>query len=75
MLSAMTGGCLGEERGLNRLRWLQRARRWLLCAGTCGLASIIAVHTLQLLSVERPLRSSAAFLRRALPYIFRKFLS
>ncbi len=71
----MTGGCLGEERSLSRLRLLQRTRRWLLCAGTGGLVSILAVHALQLLGVERPLRSCAAFVRRALPYLSRKFLS
>ena len=74
-MPAIAGGGLGEERSLNRLRWLRGARRWLLRAGTCALAGIVAVHALQLLSVERPLRSSAAFVRRALPYLCRKFLS
>ena len=66
---------MGEEQSLNRLRWLQRARRWLLCAGTSCLVSIMAVHALQLLGVERTLRSCSAFVRRALPYLSRKFLS
>ena len=66
---------MGDERSLIRLRWLQRARRWLLCAGTGGLASILAVHALQLLGVEAPLRSIVAFVRRALPYLSRKLLS
>lgn len=75
LLIAMTGARMGEERGLNRQRWLQRARRWLLCAGTGGLVSILAVHALQLLGVEGPLRSLAAFVRRALPYLSRKLLT
>ena len=74
-LFALTGGWLGEERSLSRLRLLQRVRRWLLRAGTGGLATILAVHALQLLGIDRPLRSCAAFVRRALPYLGRKFLS
>ena len=66
---------MGEERSLNRLRWLQRARRWLLCTGTTCLVGIMAVHALQLLGIERTLSSCSAFLRRALPYLSRKFLS
>ena len=66
---------MGEEQSLNRLRWLRRARRWLLRVGTCSLIGVIAVHGLQLLSMEIWLRSILVFLRRALLYVTRKFLT
>jgi len=70
-----TGGRLGEDQVLKRLRWLQRGRRWLLCCGTGSLISIIAVHALQLLGIEHHLQSSLNVVMRALPYVSRKFLS
>lgn len=69
------GGRLGDDRSLNRVRWLRRARRWLLAAGTCSLVTVISVHALQLLNVDQLLRFGLSFLRRAVPYVRRKFMS
>lgn len=57
------------------MRWLRRARRWLLAAGTCSLVTVISVHALQLLNVDQLLRFGLSFLRRAVPYVRRKFMS
>ena len=57
------------------MRWYQRARRWLLAAGTCSLVTVVSVHALQLLNIDQLLRPGLSFLRRAVPYVRQKFLS